>query len=356
MAFLHHLLPRKVGTKLLAVVLVAVGLSLALAIQATWMVYRDAQAASRELAVRATETLALQVAAQMGEHDMLDPLPPFAHYNIQRTIDYAHRMRGNDAEIFDLTLKIIADTHHADIGRHEPPAMHALFNGMLQDGQPRFFTEPTADSGHLQAAVPLRNQAGELVGGAVLEYSSQANALASAAQRSIAALMAAGMTGLIIIVYISLTTVRPIARAVQRLHGGTRALAEGKPLLPVGVTGNDELSELSRAFDEMSQQLVASRSAMEAEVLERRSAQAALEAANQHLEQRVAERTASLASANHQLEDELAHGKEMERQLEQLARFDALTHLPNRAMFLNCLEQAIKRAHRNGGMMALTVY
>ncbi|KPC53361.1 Phytochrome-like protein cph2 [Amantichitinum ursilacus] len=352
---MRQLWPRKVGTKLLAVMLVGLGLSLSLALLAIWMVSRDATASSRALAIHAAENMALQVTAQMGEHDFLDPLPPFARYNIQRTLDYANRIKGRDAEIFDSNLKIVADTDHADLGRHEPEEWRGVLTAMLHDRQPRFFAEAARDDQpfHLQVAVPLQNQSGDLVGGVILEYTDLAEELAASARHSILVLLATSLIALLLMLYLAATTVRPIARAVRRLHGATRALATGKPVRPVGVQGSDELSELSRAFDEMSEQLSASRSAIETEVIERRAAQTALQDANTQLEHRVAERTASLESINRQLEDELAHGKEMERQLEQLARFDSLTGLPNRAMFLTCLDLAIKRADRSKSMVAL---
>lgn len=116
MLHMHRLWPRKVGTKLLAVMLVGLGLSLTLALLAIWMVSRDATESSHVLAIHAAENMALQVTAQMGEHDFLDPLPPFARYNIQRTLDYANRLKGRDAEIFfDNNLMIVADTDHADL-------------------------------------------------------------------------------------------------------------------------------------------------------------------------------------------------------------------------------------------------
>ena len=64
------------------------------------------------------------------------------------------------------------------------------------------------------------------------------------------------------------------------------------------------------------------------------------------LETRVAERTQELVQTNERL-------KEKEEQLKHLAHFDSLTGLPNRKLFTDRLDSALKRARRNSARLAL---
>ncbi|GGP22679.1 putative bifunctional diguanylate cyclase/phosphodiesterase [Silvimonas iriomotensis] len=348
-------LPQRVGTRLLAVVIFAIGASLALALLAAWLVYRDAQNASRVLARQAAENLVVQVAAQFGEDDDLDPPRPFERYNLQRTVDYAHQAKGRDIRVFNLRQQIVVDTDHEDIGVPVPAGWQRYISAATQEGSPVFFEECIEAGGDVRQifVTPLRNRAGRLVGGLAMDYTHLADELTGTARNTLLILSVAGAFALVLTVLFGQAIVRPIALAVRRLYGATRALAAGLPLRPVALGGHDEFAELGRAFDDMSAQLGRSRTVLEQEVAERRAAQVALQEANVRLEERVAERTAALQSANRQLEIELANGKEMARQMEQLARFDSLTGLPNRAMFLACLDVAVKRAIRMKTLGAL---
>ena len=53
--------------------------------------------------------------------------------------------------------------------------------------------------------------------------------------------------------------------------------------------------------------------------------------------------------------DDLSERKRLEQNLEYLAHHDTLTELPNRLLFRDRLEQAIKRAHRYGRMIAVMI-
>jgi len=78
-----------------------------------------------------------------------------------------------------------------------------------------------------------------------------------------------------------------------------------------------------------------------------RSAHQELQLANDQLEQRVRERTKMLVQANEELKDNIADRKLIEDKLAHDAFHDTLTHLPNRALFLDRLGHAINRIKRN---------
>jgi diguanylate cyclase (GGDEF)-like protein/PAS domain S-box-containing protein len=82
------------------------------------------------------------------------------------------------------------------------------------------------------------------------------------------------------------------------------------------------------------------------DVTERRLAQEELVQARDELEQRVIERTAELAMTNAQLQGEIFERRQVEQRIWHLAHHDALTSLPNRALLLDRLDQAIIQGDR----------
>ncbi len=86
---------------------------------------------------------------------------------------------------------------------------------------------------------------------------------------------------------------------------------------------------------------------------ERELAEEALRSAQALLEQRVAERTTELARANHGLEMEVAERRIVEQRVTHMAHHDVLTGLPNRTLLTDRVDQAIARANRSGGKLAV---
>ncbi|MBI3777248.1 MAG: EAL domain-containing protein [Gammaproteobacteria bacterium] len=116
-----------------------------------------------------------------------------------------------------------------------------------------------------------------------------------------------------------------ILAPTQHLIAGARRVARGELREPIPVASPDELGQLAGSFNEMMHDLDQSNN-------ERAKALDELRDLNRTLEIRVEERTRAIEIVN--------------IELERLALYDALTHLPNRTLFQDRLEHVLKTAER----------
>ena len=86
--------------------------------------------------------------------------------------------------------------------------------------------------------------------------------------------------------------------------------------------------------------------------IERSQTEEALRQARDELESRVMERTAELANTVTALHAQIAERRQAEERIHHMAQHDALTGLPNRAVFQDRIKQAIAHAHRNATQVA----
>jgi diguanylate cyclase (GGDEF)-like protein len=103
--------------------------------------------------------------------------------------------------------------------------------------------------------------------------------------------------------------------------------------------GRDELGVLVGAFNEMLDQL---------EVRD-----LALARHRDNLEEEVEKRTSELRAVNEELEREVAQRQQAEEHIRRLAYYDVLTGLPNRQLFQERLDKALKSARHRGTAVGL---
>ena len=88
-------------------------------------------------------------------------------------------------------------------------------------------------------------------------------------------------------------------------------------------------------------------------ITERKKTEDTLAQYRDQLENLVKDRTGELEQTNELLRAEILQRKEGERQIEHLAYYDMLTHLPNRTLLRDRIAQAVESAARNGWYVAV---
>lgn len=105
---------------------------------------------------------------------------------------------------------------------------------------------------------------------------------------------------------------------------------------------------MSHSYQEKDLELLTFVSQHIATAIEQKLSAESLKNSYEQLEEKVVERTQALAMLNQELENEIAQRRKIEQQLVHDANHDTLTGLPNRAMFMERLSQAVKHIRRHG--------
>jgi diguanylate cyclase (GGDEF)-like protein len=162
--------------------------------------------------------------------------------------------------------------------------------------------------------------------------------------RKFQAVRAAGIASLVLSVVLaylfSKLLAARIVRPVKLLATRATEIAAGVLGGRVEVASRDELGDLAGAFNSMSAALDLSQATTEQAMVD-------LERANVTLEERVAQRTASLAELNDQLTVEVQERERVQEALAKAATTDYLTGLLNRPAMLVMLEKEMERTRRH---------
>ena len=125
---------------------------------------------------------------------------------------------------------------------------------------------------------------------------------------------------------------RQVLKPILALQYAAEKISEFDLDHHVKITGHNELSNLGEAFNEMTEQLSEA-------ILDRQNTLQELSALNESLEERIHKRTHELQRMNSRIMHQAMH--------------DHLTGLPNRALIMERLKQAIRFAHRQHHKVAV---
>jgi len=168
----------------------------------------------------------------------------------------------------------------------------------------------------------VKNTSGVL-GSVAINFS---NAAIMAAKKEVLFLgIRIALSGMVVIAIVGVLTGYLLTRRLEVLSSAAQRIKEGHLDVQTNLSGGDELALLGQTFDGMV-------TSFKDTVDKLRSGEEALRDARDKLESRVDERTLELATAN--------------KELEHLAMHDPLTNLPNRALLLVRLQQAIERSQQ----------
>ncbi|MGH8275698.1 MAG: ATP-binding protein, partial [Steroidobacteraceae bacterium] len=112
---------------------------------------------------------------------------------------------------------------------------------------------PRAADAELFHAIPLDGRQGELLG--VLLVGSSQREIAELEQRIVLLAIVVALGGLLLGSLVSWWAARRVTRPIELLSAGARAVARGNWNTRVEVSSRDEVGELARAFNQMTEQL-----------------------------------------------------------------------------------------------------
>lgn len=187
----------------------------------------------------------------------------------------------------------------------------------------------------LSGYAPLKHGDGRYLVGIDMRADEVRSKLRTVRTAGLASLLASLVLASLLSMWLATRITRPIQALVARTGEIAGGMLDGR----VELGSGDELEELGQAFNSMTEQLAASRDA-------NLRAMHDLEQARDQLEQRVAERTASLTETNERLQQEITERTRAEAALEHAADTDYLTGLVNRRAVIRMMEHEMGRFRR----------
>jgi two-component system cell cycle sensor histidine kinase/response regulator CckA len=223
----------------------------------------------------------------------------------QQIVAKLNQTQGWDVVVMDANQMVVADAVASEVGKHFTQNPNDEVGATLKDRKVRTFVEVSDvhPAGSKEIVVPVEGESGELLGAVVLEYTPLYNKLMQANSSTIRHLILAGIGSVTVALVLALYVGRSVVRPLQQLTTVAVGFAAGRTNLPMPRPRNDEVGELSAAFNDM--------------VEKRQRAEDELRRLGDELEVRVDDRVAELARTNVALQEENTERKRAEETLRQ---------------------------------------
>lgn len=258
-------------------------------------------------------------------------------------IAYIYVMRKlGDQVVFVLD----SDSRPAPPGEIYKPRLPALLQGF---DRPSVDQDITTDKWgkFLSGYAPLHDGRGDYLIGIDMFANEVDLKMRQLKQAGLVSLMVSVLLAILFAVLLARNFNRRIDRLARRCREIANAQLE-RDDSGEGGEGGDELDRLARTIETMAVHLEHSRADTE-------QAHKALQKHKDDLEQRVHQRTGDLLAANEQLREEIRERERIEAVLQQTARTDYLTQLPNRRAMIQILDKEAARFQRAGHPFSLVL-
>lgn len=179
-------------------------------------------------------------------------------YNIDRRfLDSIKAMNGIEASLYirGRTISTMPDEKGKDKAKTETALKisSALEKKLYKTRKTQFEKKKIGEKSYYMAYSTLLNSKGEIIG--VLSLAADMDSIVKAKRDMQRYFILIGILGLFIGIAIALLTSRGITKPINRLVKDTKIIASGDLTYKSEVSGDDEIAELSKEFNEMSDSL-----------------------------------------------------------------------------------------------------
>jgi len=294
--------------------------------------YTQYDMANKAALIEATNVA--NVIAYTGVEDVISR-PEF----LQTYVSGLRDLYDRDIVIVDVQKRCVADANKSEVGEIYTYDRDSEVSLTISDGQNRIFVEKNDlhPAGAEQIVVPLRRSQEKrdspIVGAVILEYTGIHQNLLSAVRVDMYENLILGFACILFAVFVGFRTISRVAKPLEDLERGVRAIAAGNYDFRVKIGAKDEVGALGEAFNKTAAQL--------------KENYARLTAYQSELEERVAE----AGVTNVRLEKEVLERAKSEKYLrESEERYRQLVELSPEAI---CIETEGKVVFANGACAKL---
>lgn len=262
---------------------------------------RDIHQVAKDQALHEASDAAALIAITLTRQSPLSNQPPLFDRpaELQEFIASLKNLEYRDIEVIDAERRIIADVVEKDIGTILQTQFQHQIDNILQRGS-TFETFSEESAGHpdglMLIAVPLEKK-GAMIGVLILDYSTALQISKAIAEGRIKLLWLALLIPAVLIFIVYFMVSRTVIQPIGALTAAAHRIGAGELDQPIQHRLNDEIGELSDAFETMRLRLKDSIDTLGSEVNNRIKAESQLRANRDALEKLVEVRTKDLEEA-----------------------------------------------------------
>jgi diguanylate cyclase (GGDEF)-like protein len=168
-----------------------------------------------------------------------------------------HDLQGRDIVVIDQNETILADAVPENVGERFEEDTDGQVGATILDGRPRVFVEKSADypEGIQQVVVPLIGHGNAIKGAIVLESTPLYEQMVAATRATRHLIITAVLVCILLVVLLGVVIAGSMTKRIKSLTRAVEVIRDGDFSGRVALGGNDEISRLGQAFDDMADRL-----------------------------------------------------------------------------------------------------